>query len=286
VTVSAVEPGVIAAAASSTPASVEAQVDAFASARGTLAALTVRQVTLALAQFDGWYATGDITALSQRIAALVTAGARQTAALTDAYLSQVSTALAERDVPPVGVTGVARRQGVDTDAAYGRLADTYRWRVAEGDEPEVARSKVNSRAEAMVDTDLGLAFRGQAQRFIEARPVSSWRRVIRPEVSRGGTCALCVVAAERIYYKHDLMALHARCNCTVLPIIGGIDPGQRLNKADFATIYGAAGGTSTKALISSKGRYTVKEHGELGPVLVAAGDEFRTATTADRQETH
>jgi hypothetical protein len=44
-----------------------------------------------------------------------------------------------------------------------------------------------------------------------AEDVTGYRRVIHPELSKSGTCGLCVAAADRIYYVDDLMPIHTNC---------------------------------------------------------------------------
>jgi hypothetical protein len=116
--------------------------------------------------------------------------------------------------------------------------------------------------------------------FMEERGISEYRRVIRPELSNEGSCGLCVVAADRIYYKDDLFPLHARCNCGVLPVTDDNDPGLELNREDFARLYSAAGGTAGAKL--KRVRIAVQEHGEIGAVLTRHGDSWRDAKDVQR----
>ena len=99
--------------------------------------------------------------------------------------------------------------------------------------------------------------------------VIGWRRVIRPELSRHGSCGLCVVAATQWYTRGDLQAIHHLCKCATLPVTKSADPGLRWNAEDLRRnldeIYGAGGGTAGKKL--KRIRVAVREHGELGPML-------------------
>ena len=96
--------------------------------------------------------------------------------------------------------------------------------------------------------------------------VLGWRRVIRPELSKTGTCGLCFVASFRMYSRKNLNAIHARCNCVVLPATAVFDPGRGMNEADLKRVYRAAGG-STYAGDLLNTRVSIREHGELGQVL-------------------
>lgn len=98
------------------------------------------------------------------------------------------------------------------------------------------------------------------------RKVLGWRRVIRPELSKTGTCGLCFVASFRMYSRKNLNAIHARCNCVVLPATAVFDPGRGMNEADLKRVYRAAGG-STRAGDLLNTRVSIREHGELGQVL-------------------
>ena len=73
---------------------------------------------------------------------------------------------------------------------------------------------------------------------------TGYRRVIHPEKSEGGTCGLCMVAATRLYYRHDLKPIHDGCNCKVVAVTEDNDPGADMNKIDFDAIYAASGDTT------------------------------------------
>ncbi|WP_204374536.1 hypothetical protein [Leucobacter musarum] len=109
----------------------------------------------------------------------------------------------------------------------------------------------------------------EGEPVVNGERVIGWRRVIRPELSRHGTCGLCVVAATQWYTRGDLQAIHHLCKCATLPVTKSMDPGLRWNAEDLRRnldeIYGAGGGTSGKKL--KRIRVAVREHGELGPML-------------------
>ena len=113
-----------------------------------------------------------------------------------------------------------------------------------------------------------LADRTASNGTLQAAGVTHYRRVIHPELSKGGTCGMCVVASDRVYKTGTLMPIHANCECTVAPIAGDDDPGHRINAADLRRLYGDAGGTGRAGL--KRTRYRIDEHGELGPVLTPA----------------
>ena len=122
-------------------------------------------------------------------------------------------------------------------------------------------------------TDGNVAANRATQQRYESSGVTRYRRIIHPELSKTGTCGLCVVAATNTFTRGDLMPMHNRCRCTVAPITAEHDPGLKLNDSDLMTIYKAAGKTagksySTNATDLTKLRVQVTNNSELGPVLL------------------
>lgn len=249
------------------PRKVRRSLDAHSAARSGLDARVRASVLRSVRGFDGWYDHSAITAWTAQVVRVVEAGQRSTALITDAYLSQVSREVMGRAALPVGPIDPSRlRAGVTHQGAYGRLADQYRFEVSKGGDTAGILDGVLARAGAMVGADLQLAFTHQVSRFSEARGWDLWRRVIRPETSKGGVCGLCVAASDRYYNRGDLMPMHSNCNCGVLPVSGDDDPGRSLNEDELGRLYDDAGSTRARDLIRTK--YRVDENGELGPVLV------------------
>lgn len=239
--------------------------------RGNLAKRAENAALSVLAQFaadpNAWYDHGAITEMTRQVVAYVEAAQMQAAQLTDAYLLEVATRM--RPTRPFETGGAVQpatlRRGVTHEGAYGRLADQYRYMASIGHDPADILARITERARVMVGTDLQLALRNQSMRWMWRNDLELWRRVIRPELATEGTCALCVVASDRVYYRGDLMPIHDRCGCDVLPIIGDDDPGRFLNQEDLDDLYDEAGSTYGQDL--KKVRVRIDEHGELGPVL-------------------
>lgn len=255
-------------------ATVGRLVAAHAAARARLTLAATSYAAAQVQTFAGWYDTAAITVLAERIAGRVQASQRQVAAVTDAYLARVLSTLSGRHVPQAGVVPVTDlRAGVGAAAPYGRVADLYRYQRTLDVPEDRAVEMAAERASVAASTDVALAFRAQARKVMLVRSVDGWRRIVHPELSKGGTCGLCIAASDRVYHRGDLMALHARCECTILPVVNGIDPGRSLDGDALAKLYEAAG--STKAADLKRTRFTMHEHGELGPVLTNAEDHFR-----------
>jgi len=180
-----------------------------------------------------------------------------------------------------------------TEEIFKRPAQQFRFAEANG------RSGVDAahdRIDSLVDDNLMLAQRlaqqellakaalpppvmldnGKPYRYVdyggnmvyvrEKSKVTGFRRVVHPEMSRGGSCGMCIVASDRIYHVHELLPIHANCHCTISPVTEDHDPGNSLNKLDLDKFYERAGGNTVAHL--KRTRYKVDEHGELGAVLV------------------
>lgn len=263
---------------------VEALVAAYAASRAGIVEQILAMVRDIVAGFDGWYSTPQIALMARTVVARVEAGQRQVAGVTDAYLSRTATIIADRRYAPVGAVDVSVVRNVDRLEEFGRAADQYRYAVSQGASDEQAVAKAVERATAQAEMDTALTVREQSRKFMVVRSVDGWRRIIHPELSRGGSCGLCVAASDRTYKRGDLLALHERCNCATLPIINGVDPGKSLNESDIAALYKTAGSTGAADL--KKVRYVVHEHGELGPVLRNRSDDFRSPDDVKSDETH
>ena len=102
------------------------------------------------------------------------------------------------------------------------------------------------------------------------KKVIGFRRVIRPELSKHGSCGLCVVAATNWYTIEHLKPIHHLCKCVTVPVTKDEDPGFRWNQEDLRrnldAIYGAAGGTTSGDKLK-RIRVKITEHGELGSML-------------------
>jgi hypothetical protein len=195
--------------------------------------------------------------------------------------------LAERpDTSHVDYTGADQTTKVDvadeatTDQIFNRVAQTYRYQRSVGADHDMADRAAQARIITMVDENIQLADRLAAAQVLQQTvdldvpgpKIIGYRRIIHPELSRTGTCGLCIAASDRLYHVVDLQPIHARCKCETAAVTTDFDPGKQLNEDDLAQLYRAAsgiGGDPTTAAPSLKRvRYLIDEHGELGPVLV------------------
>ncbi|MGV0042028.1 VG15 protein [Mycobacterium colombiense] len=177
-----------------------------------------------------------------------------------------------------------------TDAEPGkvfeRAAETYRYERSIGTDHTEANDKAEQRIAKIVDNNMILSARLAAQQTLvrvaeHDERIIGYRRVIHPELSKGGVCGMCVAAADRVYHVRELQPIHNRCKCTVSPVTTAHDPGFTLNQDDLDRLYSHAaevapmetvGGRERRALSTSakalkKTRYRIVHHDELGPVL-------------------
>lgn len=256
-------------------AQVLAAIKAQTAATGPLFTHATTAVQAQVADFTNWYDDTAVAAFAAETAARVQAVQHVAAAITDAHAQHVLTLIAPQAVSrrpsTIGVT--ALRKGVTLPDAYQRLAVAYRYQVAEGKSPEKALKLVKDRGTSMASTDVQLAIRAQWQQFLETNRIDSYRRVLHPELSVGGTCGLCIAASQRIYHRSILEPIHDGCHCGVIPVIGGQDYGLNLNEDDLKTLYADAGSTSADDL--KRTQYVIHQHGELGPILGHKDDGWR-----------
>ncbi|TDL05445.1 hypothetical protein [Mycobacterium paragordonae] len=185
-------------------------------------------------------------------------------------------------------------ESMTTSRVFERPAAVYRRLISQGEGDAAEQSMLRIRT--LVDDNLMLAQRLAQQEVLaraavdldnqggrgRRRPqIIGYRRVIHPELSRGGTCGMCIAASDRIYKIGTLMPIHAHCWCTIAAITEEHDPADDLNAVDLRALYKDAGGNTVAHL--KRTRYQVDEHGELGPVLVPKKKyKPRTAQSAKR----
>lgn len=250
-----------------------ALVDRQAAAHDQLTARVIALIARLWQNFDDPYDDDLVLAIAARFASIITSGQRQSAQLSGRYLAQVLGILGTRP-PTVRPSLPPAPRGVPPTEVYTRPAEEYRYLVSQGVTPIESKRRSAERAQVIAGDDLKLASRMATREVYEASDeVEGYRRVIRPELSRTGTCGLCLAASDRVYSKEDLLPIHDRCHCITLPIVGANDPGRELSQAELEDVYARAGGTQAAKL--KRVRYQVHEHGELGPVLRNEEHRFR-----------
>lgn len=267
-------------------------------ARTKLTEQMIAMARNAVFAFDGWYDTAAITDWTAGLASRIETLQNRLATSSDAYLARLASLTLGSPQRPVGAAKVDQlRNGITHPGAYGRVADVYRWQQSRFD--QVAKTIITAtdlnalpapdlitpvdaaldRAGSVADLDSLLTVRAQSLKVMTSdKRITNWRRVIHPELSKGGTCGLCIAASDRLYGKTEPLPIHALCKCSTMQVYNHADPGSVLNGMDLTKLYKDAGGTAAAKLKAT--RYQVDEHGELGPVLSRDGQPFRNARTA------
>lgn len=247
----------------------------------SLAEMAVRQLAALWITVDrmkpeggAWYDGDLVRAAAAHAATIMQTAINESRTEADAYIEEVLKDLDIEwpDVPEIDTWEYEReeRSGTLLDEVAERPAEQRRYQTSIGKTDEEALAAAVDRASVLAQTDIADASRSRAQKIYRTTPVvTGYRRVIRPELSKTGTCGLCAVASHQRYKLDELMPIHDRCKCQTMPITEDADPGGAINRADLNRLYEAAGSTLAQDL--KRVRISTGEHGELGPVLTDAG---------------
>lgn len=227
-------------------------------------------------------------AFAAQAASLALAGQAQAvalvAALTDALLDSPGP-----DLNPDTLTGPALRAGATPTDVYLRAAVAARTVISKGMSPPEALAAGRARAGELATTDVSLAQRAAMDETIRLDSrIVGYRRIL-----TGRSCMFCATASTQRYTSGDLMPLHAHCDCGVGPIIGSADPGRVINRTLLRALKREGGSKywndrgfvdfdeDGNFLVKAAGsedpvrlEVAVRQHGELGPVLVDARHSF------------
>lgn len=263
---------------------LETMVDTYAAQRQSIGTALIRALLGLWGPFRYWYDNDMVDAWSARSVVLTDqaqADARRLArSYAQAMLRNIDSSISADRLPPM--RDLYPRSGSTALEVYRRPAEQYRYGLSQGLERTAAYDLAAERIKALAATDVMLADRDEtANVYSASQKVTGRRRIIHPERSRSGVCGLCVVAADRLYYVDELMPIHEDCKCTEAPVTAEFDPGLSLNRKDLEALYEAAGSTAAADL--ARLRVTVKEHGELGPILRRSGDKFEDAAAVNKR---
>lgn len=248
-------------------------VDLAATATAAVTERTQAAATGLWSGFTGWYEPAAVTAVAAQAAELSLVGQEAVSGAMAEYIGQVVAYLrGTAGIVVPRITAPTIRNGADLTAVHARTADTYRMTYAVTEDVTESIEKAFARELEMLEADLSLAARDAQDEAMTRLDVTTYSRVLRPELSQSGPCGLCVAASTQIYTVGDLLPIHGRCKCKTVPRVGSLDPGRAMNGVDLKALYSAAGSTSAADL--KRVRYEVNEHGELGPVLTVKGQKF------------
>lgn len=213
------------------------------------AVLAVRKATVAnvtaLWRVQQGFRDGDVEQFTRRVVPMVQASQVRIASLTSAYIAR----MANEPVVPVVRTKVTMARGVSPVEVYTRPAVRVRTDLSRGIPYPVAVASGLTRLVSLTSTDMQLAKTAQAQASMARSKFPYFARVL----GAGKNCDLCVIASTQRYGRENLMPIHPGCNCGVEPITSGDWDLTPSPEADLITVH---------------------EHGEYGPTLAYAADEF------------
>lgn len=221
------------------------------------------------------YDDGNVDEFLGMVVPVVNAGQRQSVAVTEAYLAR------ERRRRPLGidpgtVIGPAARNGVAPEEVYRRPFVTVWTALKAGTAFAQAVDAGLERLTSTAETDIQLAMRGTLQAVGEADDgIHGYERI--PD---GNACDLCLIASTQRYHVSDLMPIHNRCGCGVGvltdPAVGQVINQDRYRQLkDSGAIKRITGQRQrSRGAAAEQVTVAVRDHGELGPVLVDAAQHF------------
>lgn len=223
-------------------------VSAHMTAQQRLRELAIRAVNRAWASLPG-YDERDVDQFVATAAPAVVAAQRQSVSLAEAFLGR-ALRRGPLGVDPDQVLAEAR-PGVTPEQLYRRPFVTVWAALGNNLTREAAIAAGLARATATAATDVQLAMRGTLRAVGDADDrIDGYRRVANP-----GACELCLAADGHPFASGALMPIHGGCGCGVEVITG--------ERPDTPTTFASEDVTAA-----------VREHGELGPVLVNAAHHF------------
>lgn len=203
----------------------------------------------------------------------------QAARLQVAFYKQMAEMLGERfvapDIDPANYTTAALRNGATDIEVYRRpFVDVYT-ALSQGKQVTDAINAGANRISSIASTDVQLARRnaGFSARSRNDRIVGYARTLTGAE-----NCALCYVASTQRYTRNDLLPIHPGCDCGEMPIYGRQDPGQVIDELRLNATHEAVeqrfGISDPGAREPDYRQIAIREHGELGPLLTVADQNF------------
>lgn len=194
----------------------------------------------------------------RRALPFVAATQRQSVALTEAFLAS------ELQRRPVGVNAAeiaaTIRTGATPAQVYRRPFVTVWSALGAGTAWGAAVQKGLARAVSTAQTDVQLAMRSTLRDVGQADDlILGYARV--PD---GGACEFCRQVAGQRYHVEDLMPIHNHCGC-------GVDVITAENRREFT-----GRGPVQPHRREDAPSVEIREHGELGPVLVNGDHHFTT----------
>lgn len=179
-----------------------------------------------------------------QVVPLVTAGQRQSVALTEAFLAR------SLKRQPIGVNPddviSSVRPGVAPEEQWRRPFVTVWTALSKGSPYVDAVGSGLARADGMAAFDIQASMRATAGAVQRADPqIQRWQRV-----ADGGACAFCQEVDGAILMNADALPLHNNCGCSIEPLLEVVPT------------------TPTPSAVA------IHDHGEMGPMLTDPAQSF------------
>ena len=232
------------------------------------------------------FRAADAAVFAGRAAPVVQSGQRQMSTLTQVFLTLLIGYLANETTERIGQAIAAPAalaldfarglRGVDPAEVYRRPYKEVWYSLSQGKSFTQAVTEGENRLRDIASTDVQLAKTHTAREVIkDDHRVVGYRRVLEGPYS----CGMCVLASTQRYHKSQLMPIHPGCDCGIATLVGEHDPGQVINDQAVADVHAAVAerfGISDPAgrELDYRKLLISHEHGEIGPVLARAQDEW------------
>lgn len=252
------------------------------------------QMSLAFQNLGSWR-DADFERWLPFATATMTGAQLQAARLQIAFYKQIAEQSGERFVaPPVNPADYstqALRNGATEAEVYRRPFVELYTNLDKGKTLTESVKAAAERISSIASTNIQLARRnaGQIARNGNGRIVGYARTLTGAE-----NCALCYIASTQRYTRGELAPIHPGCDCGEMPIWGNQDPGQVIDEARLNATHDAIEATFGNTDFGARdlgfgktfrtpdgdikqGDFTlikIREHGELGPVLTVADQNF------------
>lgn len=236
----------------------------------------------------GSWRDDDIERLLATVAPHVRSGQQRIADLTDAYLTRVAQdqGFTVQGRPVQATTQTLR--GISDETLYARPFATMHDTLSKGGTVTNAIAAGKDRLRSIVETNLQLAKTHAGRRAMQSSGVRMTERVLTGREN----CAMCVIASTQRYWASDLQPIHPGCDCGQRPYRG--DPDVQIIHPDrldaiYTAVENQFGSSDRGARLidgtNSVSDYldliSVREHGELGPVLTWRDQHFTSASEID-----
>ena len=256
--------------------------DAYNTLSSRLVRGTGEQIAAAFSNLGSWR-DEDFRQFLKVIEGTLTGANLQAARLQVAFYREMATLSGEKFVSPAlsaNDFSVSKlRNGAEAAVVYRRpFVDVYT-ALSQGKSVTESIAAGAVRISSLVSTDIQLARRnaGLAARSNNDRIVGYVRTLTGAE-----NCALCYVASTQRYTRNDLLPIHPGCDCGEMPIYGNQDPGQVIDQVRLDATHEAVeqrfGFYDAGARAPDYRDIAIREHGELGPMLTVADQNFTGPT--------